>query len=52
MFGEVVGLILSVIGFGWWYQVPVAVDVVEMDVNRFQLVMVTCMEQVRSILFG
>ena len=43
MFGEVVGLILSVIGFRWWYQMPVADDFVEIDVNSFEIVVIACL---------
>ena len=41
MFCDVVCLVLGVVGFGWWYQMPVSDDVVKIDVDRFKIVVIT-----------
>ena len=34
VFGEVVCLILRMVWFGWWYEVPMAADFVDVDIYQ------------------
>ena len=34
VFGEVVCLVLWMVWFGWWYEVPMATDFVDVDIYQ------------------
>ena len=47
VFGEVVCLILRMVWFGWWYEVPMAEDFVDVDIYQ-----VRSWESLAKIMFG